>query len=151
MRILNKNKTKELSIDKIDFAKGYLKDDILTTHIEAQPLVETKTHFKVVKEYPNGGKDVEEVVDIVGHPAIEEHDEIEQIQIFVPYTKQELAERQKQARIAEIKVELNNLSQDFIQAEIGAVFDDLEQRKENFKTLHNELRKLLGKEPRIYK
>lgn len=87
---------------------------------------------------------------IGGHPAIEEHDEIEQIQIFVPYTKQELAERQKQARIAEIKVELNNLSQDFIQAEIGAVFDDLEQRKENFKTLHNELRKLLGKEPRIY-
>lgn len=65
-------------------------------------------------------------------------------------TKKELAERQKQARIAEIKSELINLSQDLIQAEIGAVFDDLEQRKENFKTLHNELRELLGKEPRLY-
>lgn len=60
------------------------------------------------------------------------------------------AEEQKQARIEEIKTELTNLSQDFIQAEIGAVFDDLEQRKELFRTLHNELRALLGKEPRQY-
>lgn len=65
-------------------------------------------------------------------------------------TAEELAEQQKQARIEEIKTELTNLSQDFIQAEIGAVFDDLEQRKELFKALHNELRALLGKEPRQY-
>lgn len=65
-------------------------------------------------------------------------------------TELELAEQQKQARIKEINVELTNLSQDFVQAEIGAVFVDLEQRKELFKTLHNELRALLGKEPRQY-
>lgn len=60
------------------------------------------------------------------------------------------ASKQKQFRIAEIKVELNNLSQDFIQAEIGAVFNDLDARKERFRVLHNELRQLLGKEPRNY-
>ena len=47
-------------------------------------------------------------------------------------------------------MELTNLSQDFIQLQLGAVFEDLEQRKERFKTLHNELRQLLGKEPREY-
>lgn len=59
-------------------------------------------------------------------------------------------EAQRQSRIAEIKTKLNNLSEDFIQADLGAVFNDLEERKAQFITLHNELRELLGKEPRIY-
>lgn len=53
-------------------------------------------------------------------------------------------------RIAEIKPRLEQLSQDLIQAQAGAVFEDLEERKAEFKTLHNELRVLLGKEPREY-
>ena len=56
----------------------------------------------------------------------------------------------KQTRISEIQTRLNELSQDFIQVNLGAVFDDLEQRKAEFISLHNELRILLGKEPRIY-
>ena len=55
-----------------------------------------------------------------------------------------------ESRIAEIQTRLNELSQDFIQAEIGAIFDDLDARKQEFKSLHNELRSLLGKEPRTY-
>lgn len=54
-------------------------------------------------------------------------------------------------RIGQIQTRLNELSQDFIQINLGAVFDDLEQRKQEFKFLHNELRSLLGKEPREYK
>lgn len=54
-------------------------------------------------------------------------------------------------RISEIQTRLNELSQDFVQVNLGAVFDDLEQRKAEFKSLHNELRGLLGKEPREYK
>lgn len=53
-------------------------------------------------------------------------------------------------RIEEIKPRLDQLSQDLIQAQAGAVFEDLEERKTEFQTLHNELRVLLGKEPRIY-
>ena len=37
------------------------------------------------------------------------------------------------------------------QADLGAVFDDLEARKSEFISLHNELRTLLGKEQREYK
>lgn len=53
-------------------------------------------------------------------------------------------------RIAQIKPRLEQLSQDLIQAQAGAVFEDLEERKAEFQALHNELRALLGKEPREY-
>ncbi len=62
-------------------------------------------------------------------------------------TKEEL----KQRRIYEIQIRLENLTRDFIQSDLGAVFDDLEARKSEFKTLHNELRELQGKEQREYK
>ena len=63
------------------------------------------------------------------------------------------ARKQKEkglARIAEIKPRLEQLSQDLIQAQAGAVFEDLEERKAEFQELHNELRILLRKEPRKY-
>lgn len=59
-------------------------------------------------------------------------------------------EEKQQHRISEIQQRLNNLSQDFVQADLGAIFEDLEQRKEEFRTLHNEMRVLLNKEPRVY-
>lgn len=55
-----------------------------------------------------------------------------------------------QIRIAEIQIELDKLSQDIVQVQCGAVFEDLTERKQRFATLHNELRQLLGKEPRVY-
>lgn len=61
-------------------------------------------------------------------------------------TQEELNKQRK----LEIQARLNELSQDFIQASIGAIIVDLEDRKTEFKTLHNELRTLLEKEPRQY-
>ncbi len=57
----------------------------------------------------------------------------------------------KLRKIINIQSRLNELSQDFVQASLGAEFTDLEERKTEFKTLHNELRTLLGKGPRVYK
>lgn len=54
-------------------------------------------------------------------------------------------------RLNEIQQRLKELSQDFVQESLGAVFEDIEDRVEEFKSLHNELRVLLGKEPREYK
>lgn len=53
-------------------------------------------------------------------------------------------------RIAEIKPRLEQLSQDIVQSLAGAEFEDLAERQKEFQTLHNELRVLLGKEPRKY-
>ena len=56
----------------------------------------------------------------------------------------------KTDRIYEIQARLNQLSQDFVQMLCGAIFEDETERKEEFRSLHNELRELLGKEERIY-
>lgn len=56
----------------------------------------------------------------------------------------------KLVKIQIIKNRLNELSQDIIQAQAGAIFDDLEERKAEFQELHNELRALQGKEAREY-
>lgn len=55
-----------------------------------------------------------------------------------------------EARIVVIQKRLQELSQDFIQVQCGAVFEDIEERKLEFQTLHNELRQLQGKQPRLY-
>ena len=56
-----------------------------------------------------------------------------------------------QKRIAEIKSRLEELNKDFIQYYLGAVIPNIEDKKIEFISLHNELREFLGKEPRIYK
>lgn len=62
-------------------------------------------------------------------------------------TQEEINEQRK----FEISNRLNQLSQDFVQAQLGAEFEDMEERKAEFIKLHNELRALEGKEPRYYK
>lgn len=148
MEVYNQEKNKILT--EYDLEKGYLKEDTIKIDIPEIQAVEEQGHYETIAEYENGGKDVKWIVDVAGIEYQQARVEEKTIYIYVPYTAEELAEQQKQARIEEIKTELTNLSQDFIQAEIGAVFVDLEQRKELFKTLHNELRALLGKEPRQY-
>lgn len=53
-------------------------------------------------------------------------------------------------RIAEIKTELDELNKDFIQVLCGAVIPNYEEKKLKFQALHNEMRELQGKEPRVY-
>lgn len=57
----------------------------------------------------------------------------------------------KAYRAQEIKDELNRLSEDIIQDLVGERVPDIETRKSRFFQLHNELRTILGKEPRYLK
>ncbi len=93
MKIYNQEKTQ--IIDNPDLNKGYLKPDQLVHHIEAQEEIKEQFHYRTIAEYENGGKDVEKVIDIQGRPAIEEHDEYEDIQVYVLYTQEELLEIEK--------------------------------------------------------
>ena len=61
-----------------------------TIHHEATPEIKEVSHIEVLKEYPNGGKDVRKVVDVEGCPAREAWDEVVKEQVFVPYTQKEL-------------------------------------------------------------
>lgn len=54
----------------------------------------------------------------------------------------------KIARMCEIKNRLNALTEDIVQSMVGEVIPDIEARKAEFVTLHNELRTIEGKEAR---
>lgn len=88
MRVFNETKTEELK--EFDLTLGHLEPDTLTIHHEAVEGVEEVGHYETIREYPNGGRDGEWVVDIAGvegHPA---YDEEEDILLYVPYTHKEL-------------------------------------------------------------
>jgi hypothetical protein len=88
MKIFDEN---GIEIESPDLEKGYLKNDrLLVMHHEAVEAVEEVGHFEVVAEYPNGGQDVEWVVDIPGVKAAEAWDEYEEILRYIPYTETEL-------------------------------------------------------------
>ena len=59
-------------------------------------------------------------------------------------------ERAKRERIKEIEMRLAQLSEDFVQAQIGAVFENFPVLRQEFIGLHNEIRVLKGKTPRTY-
>lgn len=88
-------------IENPDLTLGYLRPGTRTEHHEAVEGVTEVWHYETVAEYPNGGKDVRKVVDVPGVEAQAEWDEEVPIQIYVPFTQEELdrmkAERNKPA------------------------------------------------------
>lgn len=109
MEIYNENM--EL-IENPDLMLGYLKDDVRVVHHEAIEAIEEVWHYETIAEYPNGGKDIQKVIDVAGVEAKEAWDEEIQIQIYIPYTQEELdaieAERNKptqEDRIAALEKE----------------------------------------------
>ena len=87
MEIYNENM--EL-IENPDLSLGYLKPSTRTEHHEAVEGVQEKWHYEVVKEYPNGGKDVKRVIDVEGVEAKDAWVEEIPIQIYTLYTQEEL-------------------------------------------------------------
>lgn len=86
---------KEYELLNYDLEKGYLKGDKL--FIRRHPEVygtEEVGHYETVKEFANGGKEVEWVVDVPYVPYQAAYDEYEDIQVYVPYNDKELAVRE---------------------------------------------------------
>jgi len=77
-------------IENPDLSFGYLKLSTRTEHHEAIEGVEEVWHYETIAEYPNGGKDVEKVIDVPGVEAKDAWDEEIQIQVYVLYTPEEL-------------------------------------------------------------
>lgn len=94
MRIFNEDKTQE--IQNPDLELGYTKKDkLFLAHHEAQEEIQQQSHYEVIAEYPNGGKDLREVIDVEYQPAKEAWDEYEDILVYIPYTESELKERKE--------------------------------------------------------
>lgn len=81
-------------LDSYDINLGRLEPDrLFIKHHEAIEAVEEICHYEVIAEYPNGGKDVEMVVDVPAVEAKPAWDEYEDILRYIPYTEEELAIR----------------------------------------------------------
>lgn len=95
MRIFDENKTIELT--NYDREKGYLKPDkLFIAHHDEVQAVEEQGHYETIAEYPNGGKDVEWVVDVQAVEAKKAWDEYEDIQVYISYTAEELEKRKSE-------------------------------------------------------
>ena len=77
-------------IEHPDMTRGYLKPGTRTEHHNAVEGVTEVWHYETVTEYPNRGRDVRKVVDVPGVEAKPAWDEEILIQIYVPYTQEEL-------------------------------------------------------------
>ena len=126
-RVFNQDKTQEL--EEYDLTAGKLvADKIFVRHHEAVPEVVAKTveekvaayqaegqsveqhdgkSFLVVAQYPNGGKDLEEIFPTEAVPAQEAYDEYEDIYVYTPYTEQDLAVIAANKAISEAKAYLS--------------------------------------------
>ena len=99
-------------IEHPDLTLGYLRPGTRTEHHEAVEGVQEVCHYETVAEYPNGGMDVRKVVDVQGVEAQAAWDEEIPIQIYVPFTQEELdrmeAERNKpttEERVAQLEAQ----------------------------------------------
>ena len=101
MRILDIN---GIEISDPDYEAGYTVEEVVVTaHHDAAEAVEERWHYEVVAEYPNGSREMAKVVDVPGSPAQDAWDETEEILRWIPYSAEELAQRQAErlAREAE--------------------------------------------------
>lgn len=106
MKIYNENM--EL-LENPDLAVGWLEERVQTVHHAAVRAVEEIWHHEVISEYPNGGRDVRRVIDepgVEGKDAWEEH---VAIQIYHPYTAEELADRAQKPTMEERVMKLEEM------------------------------------------
>ena len=144
MKVYDETKSYELTVYDLEQGK-LIPDKLFIAHHAEQAEIPSVKH-REVKRFPNGGASAEWVIDIPAVPAKPAWDEYEDIAVYVPFTAEELQAK----RANEIKIRLAELSEDFVQVWAGAVIADIEDRKREFANLHNELRGILGKEPRTY-
>lgn len=93
-------------IENPDLALGYLTDDTEEITHPAVEGVEEQWHWETVTEYPNGGKDVQKIIDRPGVPAQKEWAEQVPIQRYIRYTEEELAAQEEERKKQEAKDKL---------------------------------------------
>lgn len=110
MKIIDSNGN---PIESPDLTKGYLKPETQTVHHDAVAGVEEVRHYET-ETLPDGtpaiyydadgrekGRDVRKVVDVPGVEAQEAYDEEVEVQRYVLYTAEELAEQAEAKKKAE--------------------------------------------------
>ena len=93
-------------VENPDLTLGYLVDDTEPVEHPAVEGVEEVSHYETVAEYPNGGKDVQRVVDVPGVPAQAAWTEQMPVQRYIRYTAEELAAQEEARKKVEAREKL---------------------------------------------
>lgn len=141
MRVFDDAKKTELT--EYDLTKGYLREDkLFIAHHETVEGKAEQGHYETVKEYPNGGKEIEWVIDSPEVKAQEAYDEYEPIYVYVPFNDKELAEKE----IAELKAKLASTDYKAIKYAEGILTDaeyaETKAERQNWRNRINELEKV---------
>lgn len=96
-------------LEEYDLNLGRLESSTRFEHHPAIEGVEEVWHWEVIAEYPNGGKDVEKVIDIEGVEAKEAWDEEIPILVYIPYTEEELREIEEERNKPSLEEEIEDL------------------------------------------
>lgn len=151
MKIFNQEKTQELNKDELDFLLGHLENDkLFIAHHDAVEAREAVYADRIVQE-ESGFSSIYKDLITPAVEAKEAYDEYEDIQVFVPYTEEELKKRADDKRHAELKAELEKIKEDIEQEAFGLVRSDYAEKKARAAEIINELRVLEGKEAREVK
>lgn len=157
MRIFNEDKTIELT--EYDIELGYLKDDEIVTHHDAEIIhhdaveaVEEQSHYETIAEYPNGGKDVRKIIDVEAvepkeaydETIKEAYDEREAIQLYIPYTEDEIKKMKAQRLHAELQSFLSDTDYAVIKCgelklDLDAEYPGLSEKRAQARAKINEL------------
>ena len=117
-------------LENPDLTLGYLVDDTEEVTHPAVEGVEEQWHWETVTEYPNGGRDVQKIMDRPGVDAQEEWVEKVPIQKYIRYTAEELAAqeeaRKKQEAMNKLPETIAQLKA--VQADTDAMTVDQEYR-----------------------
>ena len=98
MKIIDENGA---AIENPDLTLGYLVDDTEPVEHPAVEGVEEQWHWETVTEYPNGGRDVQKIIDRPGVQAQEEWVDQVPVQRYIRYTAEELAAQEEERKKAE--------------------------------------------------
>lgn len=107
-KIYNQDCTEELLLENLDFSKGYLVDKEEIIFHEEEKGIEEKGHFETIREYPNGGKDVEWIVDEPKVPYKPAWEEKIMYQIYMPFSSLELEKIEKEKELNYALAQLAN-------------------------------------------
>ena len=93
-------------VENPDLTLGYLTGSTEEITHPAVEGVEEQWHWETVTEYPNGGRDVQRVVDVPGVPAQAAWTEQVPVQRYTRYTAEELAAQEEARKKQEAKDKL---------------------------------------------
>lgn len=99
MKIIDENGA---ALENPDLTLGWLRDETEAVEHPAQEGVPELSHYETVAKYPNGGKDVQKIIDREGIPARDAWTEQVPIQRYIRYTAEELAARKKAEQAAQL-------------------------------------------------